>query len=74
MFAYGWMEEGVGFVVCQLLLLYNHNISLKKVCRVLEIICLSKKYFFFYQTLIELRFLIEFEQYQYGWEGDKTCS
>jgi len=32
-FAYGWMEEGVGFVVCYFLLLYNHNMSLEKVCR-----------------------------------------
>jgi len=32
-FPYGWMEEGVGFVMCWRLLLYNHNISLEKVCR-----------------------------------------
>jgi len=46
----------------------------RKSVGVLELICLSKKYFFFYQTVIELRFFIEFEQYQYGCAGDKTCS
>jgi len=45
----------------------------RKFVGVLELICLSKKYFF-YQTVIELRFFIEFEQNQYGWAGDKTCS
>ena len=32
-FPYRWMEEGVGFVICYHLLLYNHNISLEKICR-----------------------------------------
>jgi len=33
MFVYGWLEEGFGLCCVLALLLYNHNISLEKVCR-----------------------------------------
>ena len=32
-FAYGWLEEGFGLCCVLALMLYNHNISLEKVCR-----------------------------------------
>ena len=74
MFAYGWIEEGLVLLCvsfcCYTTIIYHW----RKFVVVLELIFSQKSIFFFYQTVIELRFLIEFEQYQYGWEGDKTCS
>jgi len=31
-FVYGWLEEGFGLCCVLALMLYNHNISLEKVC------------------------------------------